>query len=146
MRLLIQRSLSSNVVVDDKIVGSIEKGMVVFVGFTHTDTEKDIDYCVNKLLNLRIYNDENDQMNLSIKDVGGEILSVSQFTLYGDTKKGNRPSFVDAMKFDEASKMFDLWNQKLKQNDIKVETGIFGADMEVSITNDGPVTILIESR
>jgi len=145
MRVVVQRSLNSNVKVDTKIVGQIDKGLVLLVGFTHDDTEKDIDYLIKKLLNLRIFEDENNIMNKSILDVGGSILSISQFTLYASTIKGNRPSYVDAMKFDEANKMYELFNQKLN-NYITVEKGIFGADMKVSIINDGPVTILLESR
>lgn len=145
MRILVQRSLNSNVSVDNKIVGEIEKGLVLFVGFTNNDTEKEIEYLINKVLNLRIFNDENGIMNKSILDVGGEILSISQFTLYADTKKGNRPSYIEAMKNDEAIKLYNLFNEKLSEK-IKVKTGIFGADMVVNITNDGPVTIMLESR
>ncbi len=144
MRVIVQRSLNSSVSVDNKIVGSINSGLVLLVGFTHYDTIEDINYCVNKIINLRIFNDENGNMNKSLKEVNGEILSISQFTLYGDIKKGNRPSFIDAMKFDEAATMYDLFNKELSKY-CKVETGIFGADMKVSILNDGPVTILIES-
>jgi len=145
MRILVQRSLNSNVSVDNKIVGEIEKGLVLFVGFTNNDTEKEIEYLINKVLNLRIFNDENGIMNKSILDVGGEILSISQFTLYADTKKGNRPSYIEAMKNDEAIKLYNLFNEKLSEK-IKVKTGIFGADMVVNINNDGPVTIMLESR
>ena len=146
MRVLVQRSLNSSVSVSNKTVGSILKGMVLFVGFTHNDKVEDIDYLVKKINILRIFEDENGNMNLSINDIGGEILSISQFTLYGDAKNGNRPSFTEAMKYDETSNMYDIFNQKLKEKGLKVETGIFGADMKVSITNDGPVTILLESR
>lgn len=146
MRVLVQRSLESSVSVDHKIVGSISKGMVLFVGFTHNDKVEDIDYLVNKINHLRIFDDTDGNMNLSIHDIEGEILSISQFTLYGDAKNGNRPSFVEAMKYNEASNMYDIFNQKLKERGLKVETGIFGADMKVSIANDGPVTILLESR
>lgn len=145
MRILVQRSLNSNVSVNNNIVGQINKGLVIFVGFTNNDTEKEIDYLINKLLNLRIFDDEAGIMNKSVLDINGEILSISQFTLYADTKKGNRPSYINAMKNIEASKLYDLFNQKLKTK-IKVETGIFGADMKVNIVNDGPVTILLESR
>lgn len=144
MRVVVQRSLNSSVSVDGKIVGTINSGLVLFVGFTHFDTLEDIKYSVNKIMNLRIFDDESGNMNKSIKEVNGEILSISQFTLYGDTKKGNRPSFIDAMKYDKASNMYDIFNEELKKY-IKVETGIFGSDMKVNITNDGPVTILIES-
>lgn len=145
MRLVVQRSENSNVIVDGKIVGSIDFGLVVLVGFTDNDTEKDIDYLIKKLVNLRIFDDENHIMNKSILDVKGSILSVSQFTLYADCKKGNRPSYVKAMKALDASKMYDLFNKKL-QEFVKVETGIFQSDMTVSITNSGPVTILLESE
>lgn len=146
MRILVQRSLNSNVSVDNKIIGSIEKGMVLFVGFTHSDKIEDIDYLINKINHLRIFDDENGNMNLSIQDIGGEILSISQFTLYGDARNGNRPSFGATMKYEEASKLYNIFNKKLKEIGLKVETGIFGSDMKVSITNDGPVTILLESR
>lgn len=145
MRILVQRSLNSNVSVNNNIVGQINKGLVIFVGFTKGDTKKEIDYLINKLLNLRIFDDETGIMNKSVLDADGEILSISQFTLYADTKKGNRPSYINAMKNIEASKLYDLFNQKLKTK-IKVETGVFGADMKVNIVNDGPVTILLESR
>ena len=146
MRVVVQRSLHSSVSVNNKIVGSIDKGYVLLVGFNNNDTLEDIEYMVHKISNLRIFDDSNGNMNLSINDINGQILSISQFTLYGDVKKGNRPSFIDAMKYDEASKMYDIFNQKLKEAGYIVETGIFGEDMKVSITNDGPVTIIIESR
>ena len=145
MRILVQRSKESSVIVDNKQVGRINKGYVIFVGFKNDDTEKDIDYLINKLLNLRIFEDEFHNMNKNIKEVSGEILSISQFTLYSDTKKGNRPSFKDAMEFDKAQSLYQLFNDKLKKY-IHVETGIFGADMLVNINNDGPVTIMLESR
>lgn len=146
MRIIVQRSLQSNVKVSNEIVGSIDKGYVLLVGFTHQDTIEDIDYLVKKINSLRIFDDENGNMNLSINDVNGSILSISQFTLYGNAKNGNRPSFTEAMKYDEASKMYDIFNDKLIKAGLKVEKGIFGADMEVEITNDGPVTIILESR
>ena len=145
MKILVQRSLNSSVSVDNKIVGSIKNGLVLFVGFTYSDTSDSIDYLVNKVLNLRIFDDEFGVMNKSILDVGGSILSISQFTLYADTKKGNRPSYVDALSGDKAILLYEEFNNKLKKY-IEVETGIFGADMKVSIQNDGPVTILLESR
>ena len=145
MRLLVQRSLNSSVSVDGNIVGSIDKGLVVLVGFKNDDTIEDVDYLVNKLINLRIFDDENGVMNKSILDVGGSILSISQFTLYANTKKGNRPSYVDSMKPEEAAKLYDLFNTKLK-NYVKIETGIFRSNMKVNIINDGPVTIMLESR
>lgn len=145
MRIVVQRSLESSVIVDKKTVGKIKKGLVLLVGFTLNDTVEDIDYMIKKFLNLRIFNDELGKMNKSVLDIKGEILSISQFTLYGDTKKGNRPSFITALSYDEASKLYDLFNDRLSEY-IKVEKGIFGGDMRLNITNDGPVTILIESR
>ena len=145
MKILVQRSLKSSVSVDEKIVGSINSGLVLLVGFTHTDTSKDIDYLVNKVINLRIFDDENGIMNKSIIDAGGSVLSISQFTLYADTKKGNRPSYINAMGGENSIKLYEEFNEKLSKF-VSVETGIFGADMKVSITNDGPVTIMLESR
>ncbi len=146
MRVLVQRSLESSVSVNAKIVGHIDKGLVLFVGFTHNDTIEDIKYLVRKILNLRIFDDTNGVMNKSVIDTCGSILSVSQFTLYASTKKGNRPSYIEALNGNEAIKLYDLFNQELRKNNINVETGIFGSDMKVSITNDGPITILLESR
>ena len=146
MRLVIQRSKNSNVKVNEKIVGSIDKGIVILVSFTHSDNETDIDYMVNKVTNLRIFDDEFGVMNKSIKDIGGKILSISQFTLYADTKKGNRPSYVNAMKASDAKSMYELFNQKLRENNIEVQTGIFQAEMDCTIRNDGPVTIIIDSK
>ena len=144
MRVLVQRSLKSSVTVNNKVTGKIDKGLVLLVGFTYNDTEKDIDYMVKKVLNLRIFDDENGIMNKSVLEIKGQVLSISQFTLYADSKKGNRPSYIKALKSVEAKKLYDLFNDKLKKQ-IKVETGIFGAEMQVTITNDGPVTILLES-
>lgn len=146
MKVVIQRSNHSSVTVDNKIVGEIEKGLVVLVGFTYGDTSSDIDYIVDKIINLRIFDDENGVMNKSLIDINGGILSVSQFTLYADTKKGRRPSYVNALNGNEAIKLYEEFNQKLRSNDIIVSEGIFGADMCVSITNNGPVTIVMESR
>ena len=145
MRVLVQRSLNSLVSVDGKVTGKINKGLVLLVGFTDGDSEKEIDYLVKKIVNLRIFEDENNIMNKSILDMGDEILSISQFTLYADTKKGNRPRYVHALNSIDAEKLYKLFNEKLSKF-VKVETGIFGADMVVSINNDGPVTILLESR
>ena len=143
MKIVAQRVKEANVKVDGKVVGKIEDGLMLLVSFTQTDTEKEIDYMVNKVLALRIFDDENGVMNRSVLDVGGSILSISQFTLYADTKKGNRPSYINALNGEEAIKLYDLFNEKLK-NHIKVETGIFGAHMKVSLLNDGPVTIILE--
>ena len=145
MRILVQRSLNSSVSVNNKIVGSIDNGLVLFVGFTHDDDSSKIDYLIKRVLNLRIFDDENGVMNKSILDVGGSILSISQFTLYADTKKGNRPSYINAMNGDKSILLYDEFNKKLSEY-IHVEKGVFGADMKVKITNDGPVTILLESR
>ena len=144
MRVVVQRSKESSVSINNKIVGSIDEGLVILVGFTDGDKEENIDYIVKKIVNLRIFDDENHIMNKSILDVGGSILSISQFTLYADTKKGNRPSYIKAMKGDLATNLYDLFNEKLRKY-VDVETGLFGADMCVSIKNDGPVTIIIES-
>ena len=145
MKVVVQRSKKLSVEVDNVVVGSIDKGLVVLVGFTHGDDIHDIEYLVDKIINLRIFDDENGVMNKSILDVNGSILSISQFTLYADTLKGRRPSYVNALKNIEAKPLYDLFNEKLREK-IKVETGIFGSDMKVAITNDGPVTIIMESR
>lgn len=145
MRILVQRSLDSKVSVDKKTVGSIKSGLVLLVGFTKNDTEKEIDYMIKKVLNLRIFDDDEGVMNRSVLDVSGQILSISQFTLYADTKKGNRPSYINALESSKASKLYDLFNDKLSKF-ISVETGIFGADMLVEIKNDGPITILLEKE
>lgn len=146
MRVVVQRSLHSKVYVNGEVVGEIKSGVVLLVGFKVGDTEKEIDYMVKKVLNLRIFDDEDGVMNKSLLDVGGDILSISQFTLYGNAKKGNRPSYVDAMPGNDAVRIYDLFNEKLRDNGVKVEKGVFGADMKVEITNDGPITILLESE
>lgn len=143
MKVLVQRCDSASVSVDNKIVGSINKGMMILVGFTQTDTSENIDYMVDKVLNLRIYDDESGIMNKSIQDINGSILSVSQFTLYADARKGRRPSYINALNGEKAIILYDEFNQKLKQH-IHVETGIFGAEMKVELINDGPVTIMLE--
>ena len=143
MKVLVQRSKEASVEVDDKIVGKIDHGMVILVGFTHTDNSTNIDYMVDKVLNLRIYDDDDGVMNKSILDTKGSILSISQFTLYADARKGRRPSYADALNGNESSKLYDEFNEKLRKY-IHVETGIFGAEMEVSLINDGPVTIMLE--
>jgi D-tyrosyl-tRNA(Tyr) deacylase len=145
MRILVQRSLKSSVSVNNEVVGSIDNGLVLLVGFTDNDTSNEIDYLIKKVVNLRIFDDENGVMNKSILDVGGSILSISQFTLYADTRKGNRPSYINAMGGDMAIKLYDEFNRKLREY-VKVETGIFGAEMLVNINNDGPITILLESK
>lgn len=146
MRVVVQRSLESYVSVNNEITGGIDKGLVILAGFTDGDTIEDINYIVKKVVGLRIFDDENGVMNLSVKDINGKILSISQFTLYADTTKGNRPSYVNAMKGEFAIKLYEEFNNKLKENDIDIQTGIFGAEMDVHIRNDGPVTIIIDSK
>lgn len=143
MRVLVQRALSSSVTVDNEVIGRIDKGAVLLVGFTEGDNSDTINYMVNKVLNLRIYDDSNGVMNKSILDVGGSILSISQFTLYADSKKGNRPSYINALNGEKAISLYEEFNNKLSRY-ICVETGKFGADMLVDIKNDGPVTIMLE--
>lgn len=143
MRVLVQRSKNSSVSVDGKLVNEIESGLVLLVGFTEGDNESIIDAMIKKIINLRIFDDEAGVMNKSILDVGGTILSISQFTLYADCKKGNRPSYLNALGGDKATKLYDLFNQKLNEF-VETKPGIFGADMLVNINNDGPVTIWLE--
>lgn len=144
MRVLVQRSGNAKVTVDKKIVGSIDSGLVLLVGFTQGDDLEKVKFLAKKCVNLRIFPDENDVMNKSILDFGGDILSVSQFTLYGDAKKGNRPSYIEALKNDEAIPLYEAFNEELRNLGVKVETGIFGADMDVALTNIGPTTIWLE--
>ena len=143
MRILVQRSNEASVMVDGKIYSKISNGLVLLVGFTEGDNIDTIKYMVKKIINLRIFPDDNDIMNKSVLDCNGEILSISQFTLYANTKKGNRPSYIEALKSDKAEVLFDEFNNELKKY-IEVKTGKFGADMEVSITNVGPTTIWLE--
>ncbi len=145
MRSVVQRVSSSSVSVDGGIIGKIDKGLMVLLGVTHDDTSKDVDYMIDKILNLRIFEDEEDKMNLSLKDVGGELLVVSQFTLYGDCRKGRRPSFTNAARPDQADKLYEEFVAKAKAQGLNVGTGQFGAHMMVDLTNDGPVTILLDS-
>lgn len=146
MRVVLQRSGSANVKVDGEVTGTIDKGYVLLVGITHTDTEEDVDYVAKKIANLRLWEDEEGKMNRSILEVGGDILSVSQFTLYGDTKKGRRPSFINAARPEQAEPLWQSFNEKLKEQGLQVQTGIFGAMMDVELVNDGPVTIIVESK
>ena len=146
MKLVVQRSLASKVMVKDELVGAIDKGLVILVGFTLGDTLKDIDYLVDKVIHLRIFDDDRGVMNQSLLDIKGSILSVSQFTLYADTKKGRRPSYSDALNQTEAHQLYDLWLQALAKTGLIVASGVFRADMQVTITNDGPITIIMESR
>ena len=145
MKVVIQRSKNSNVVIDNKIYNEITSGLVVFSCFTEGDTLEDINYVVKKIINLRIFDDEHGVMNKSILDVGGSILSISQFTLYAETKKGNRPSYIKALNGSESIKLYDIFNNELNKN-VNTVTGIFGADMKVNICNDGPITIIIDSK
>ena len=144
MRVLVQRSGNASVKVDEKIVGKIDSGLVLLVGFTDGDTIEEVKHLAKKCVNLRIFPDENDVMNKSLLDFGGDILSISQFTLYGDAHKGNRPSYINAMKNDEAIPLYEAFNEELRNYGVKVETGIFGADMDVNLTNIGPTTIWLE--
>lgn len=143
MKVVIQRVLSSSVEVDNKIVGKINEGLTILVGFSKNDTYEKIDKIVNKIIKLRIFDDNNHIMNKSILDIGGSILSIPQFTLYANVKKGNRPSYIDAMKSSEAEKLYDYFNNELSKY-IEVKQGIFGSDMKLNIENNGPVTIIIE--
>ena len=144
MKIVVQRCTRASVTVDNKIVGKIDNGLMLLVGFTHGDTSREIDYMIDKVLNLRIFDDNEGVMNKSLLDVNGSILSVSQFTLYGDASKGRRPSYINALSGDLAIKLYEEFNQKLKDKNIHVETGIFGADMQVELVNDGPITIILE--
>ena len=143
MRVVIQRTEKASCVIDNKVYSKIDSGLVVLVGFTEGDSIKEINWMVKKILNLRIFPDENDVMNKSILDYGGEILSISQFTLYGDAVKGNRPSYIKALGGVQASPMYDAFNEELSKY-ITVKTGVFGADMDININNIGPTTIIIE--
>lgn len=145
MKAVVQRVSEAQVTVNGEVIGKIDKGLMILLGVTHRDTEKDIETIVNKLVNLRIFEDEEQKMNLSLLDVGGSILSVSQFTLYGDIRKGRRPSFINAAEPSYAEELYHNFNEQIRAQGINVETGSFGAMMEVSLVNDGPVTIIIET-
>lgn len=144
MRVVVQRVKRASCTIDGQLYSQIETGYLLLVGFTHSDTEKEVKYIAKKISGLRIFEDENGKMNLSLKTVGGKILSISQFTLYADTKDGNRPAFINAMKPDEASRLYDLFNVELRKYEIEVLTGIFGSDMKIDLLNDGPVTIIYD--
>lgn len=146
MRLVVQRVTNASVKVEEEITGAINEGYMVLVGVTHEDTEADVLYLAEKLVHLRIFEDESGKMNHSLLDIKGSVLSVSQFTLYGDTRKGRRPNFMKAAKPDEANALYELFNQTLREKGIHVETGRFGAMMDVSLTNSGPVTIWMDSK
>ena len=146
MKVVLQRSKQASVTVDGQVTGAIDKGYVLLVGITHSDTIEDIQYVAKKIADLRIWEDEDGKMNRSITEVGGAILSVSQFTLYADTRKGKRPSFIEAARPEQAVPLWQAFNQELKTHGLQVETGIFGAMMDVALVNDGPVTIIVESK
>lgn len=146
MRVIIQRVSEASVIVDLKTVGKINKGYLLLVSFTHNDTIDDINYIANKIKYIRLFDDENGIMNKGIDEVDASILSISQFTLYANTAKGRRPSYDNAMKYDEAKEMYKTFNDTLRSLSLKVEEGIFGADMKVSLINDGPITIIIDSK
>lgn len=145
MRVLLQRVKQASVEIDGNVNGEIGQGLLLLVGFTENDGDKEIEYLARKVLNARIFSDADDKMNLNLQQVSGSILSISQFTLYAQTRKGNRPSFTRAQNSDIASKNYDKFNEKLRESGVQVETGIFGADMQVSLVNDGPVTIMYDT-
>lgn len=146
MRVVIQRSKQASVTVDGEVTGAIDKGYVLLVGLTHSDTLEDVQYVAKKVAELRLWEDESGKMNHSIVEHGGDILSVSQFTLYGETRKGRRPSFTDAARPEQALPLWEAFNEELKKHGLKVETGVFGAMMDVALINDGPVTVIVESK
>ena len=146
MRVVVQRVKNASCVIGGKLYSQIDTGYLLLVGFTHTDSLKEVKYLAKKIANLRVFEDENGKMNLSLKAVNGKILSISQFTLYADTKDGNRPAFIKAMNPVEASKLYDLFNEELRTYDIEVLTGQFGADMKINLLNDGPVTIIYDEN
>lgn len=146
MRVILQRSKRASVTVEGSITGSIESGYVLLVGITHEDTEKDADYCARKIAQMRLFEDEDGKMNRSIFENGGDILSISQFTLYGDIRKGRRPSFVEAARPEKAEPLWDYFNEVLRNEGLRVEEGVFGAMMDVELVNDGPVTMIVESK
>lgn len=146
MRVVLQRSKQASVTVDGKITGQIESGLVLLVGVTHEDTEQDADWLAEKIVHLRIFEDESGKMNESLLDRSGSILSVSQFTLYGDCKKGRRPNFMKAAGGEQAEKLYDALNERLRARGIHVETGVFGAMMDVALVNDGPVTLILDTK
>ena len=144
MKIVVQRVKKADVKVDGEIVGKIDKGFMVLVGVTHTDTKENADYLAKKLCKLRVFEDENEKMNLSLKDVGGKLLLISQFTLYANTADGNRPSFIEAAKPEQANEIYEYFCDKCKEQGIEVQKGIFGAHMDGSLINDAPVSIIIE--
>ena len=145
MKLVVQRVKNANVSIENNIVGKINQGFVVLLGVSNEDTKENADYLVKKLLNLRVFSDNDDKMNLSIKDIEGELLIVSQFTLYANCKKGNRPSFINAASPDYANELYEYFINECRKENLNVQTGEFGADMQIELINDGPVTILLEN-
>ena len=145
MKIVIQRVKQASVSIDSKLYNQIQQGLLLLVGVASDDAQEDVAYAVRKITNMRIFSDDEDKMNLSVKDVNGEILSISQFTLYADTKKGNRPAFTGAAKPDLASQLYDDFNELLSR-EIPVKTGVFAADMQVALVNDGPVTIVLDTK
>ena len=146
MRVVVQRASNVSILIDNKETRSIDKGLVVLLGITKEDSEKDIDYIIKKITNLRIFEDENGKMNYSVKDIKGSLMIVSQFTLYADTSKGNRPYFGDRISFEDAKKIYDTFIDRLNNEDVPFKTGEFGSDMRITLTNEGPVTIIIDSK
>lgn len=146
MKAVIQRAKNAQVTVDKKVIGQINNGFVVLLGVTHDDSIEDVKYLANKIVHLRVFEDENEKLNLSIKDVGGGILSISQFTLYADTRKGRRPNFMQAAGPEQAKELYNQFNAALVEMGVHVETGEFGAMMDIQLTNSGPVTIIIDSK
>ncbi|GGP02710.1 D-aminoacyl-tRNA deacylase [Cloacibacterium rupense] len=146
MKIVVQRVKNANVKVDGKIVGEISEGLMLLIGVCEDDEKSDADWLVKKILDLRIFSDNDGKMNLSVKDISGEILCISQFTLISDYKKGNRPSYIRAAKPEKAIPLFDYVKDELKKSDLKIESGIFGADMKVSLLNDGPATLVLDSK
>lgn len=145
MKVIVQRTKGAKVLLNNEVINEINEGLVLLVGFTHTDTKEEVNSMIKKIINLRIFNDENGIMNLSIKDIKGMILSLSQFTLYADTKKGNRPSYINAMDHNLASNLFDYFNEELNKY-INTKSGIFGEDLQIDFINDGPVTIILQKE
>ncbi|WP_377892096.1 D-aminoacyl-tRNA deacylase [Alkalihalobacillus sp. R86527] len=146
MKAVVQRSKHASVTVNDEVTGEIDSGLVVLLGVTQEDTEKDAAYLADKIVNLRIFEDDSEKMNLSLKDLGGALLSISQFTLYGDCRKGRRPNFMKAAKPDKAKALYERFNEFVMDKGVEVQTGVFGAMMDVQLTNDGPVTLIIDSK
>jgi D-tyrosyl-tRNA(Tyr) deacylase len=144
MKIVIQRVSRASVTVDNKVTGSIEKGLVLLVGIHESDTKEDADWCCRKIPKLRLFEDEEGKINRSVKDIGGGLLVISQFTLYGDARKGNRPSFIEAARPEKAEPLYDYMIRKLKTANVEVQSGVFGAMMDVDLVNSGPVTIILE--